>query len=125
MSVDSDANKDSRFPGLFLTHLEPGRGKYIYACISRDNGDSVNVMRQDVSGEYHIDVAGPLKDFAERNDLECEVTGGGRIEYDVAKKIIFIYGYSQLYGPGDHDAVSQLLQKVYPDHVVNWSSMGY
>ena len=47
--------------------------------------------------------------------------------YNLKKKTIFVYGYSNAYGRYDHqhEKSVEMLKEVYPDYKITWSNDGY
>jgi phosphohistidine phosphatase len=116
-------------------YLEPGQIK-----------KSVNFIRGYLYCEYHANI---LDDFTLRElgnlkvlftdnikgkevtdslekVLSVKVLGGGRIEHVAEKKKIYVYGFSQGYGPANHEKTLEILKKYYVDYTdMTWSNDGY
>ncbi|VDM08263.1 unnamed protein product [Wuchereria bancrofti] len=63
------------------------------------------------------------KEIGTSFSLKC--VGGGRIMHEPQKKSLFVYGYSQRYGPAKHEQTVNLLQKKYPEYKITYSYEGY
>ncbi|VIO97892.1 Uncharacterized protein BM_BM17737 [Brugia malayi] len=63
------------------------------------------------------------KEIGASFSLKC--VGGGRIMHEPQKKSLFVYGYSQRYGPAKHEQTVNLLQKKYPEYKITYSYEGY
>jgi phosphohistidine phosphatase len=57
-----------------------------------------------------------------------ECPGGGRIDHKPNDKTVFIYGYSQSFGRGDHTLAKKMIEQAYPAYPadkITWSNDGY
>ncbi|VDM43455.1 unnamed protein product [Toxocara canis] len=59
------------------------------------------------------------------SDFKLKCLGGGRIRHEPDKHEILVYGYSQGYGPADHQKSVDILKTKYPDYKITFSSEGY
>jgi len=60
--------------------------------------------------------------------LAVACPGGGRIRHEPALGKVFVYGFSNAYGLGDHAAACELIRKAFPAYRaedVTWSNEGY
>ncbi|VDK60731.1 unnamed protein product [Anisakis simplex] len=55
--------------------------------------------------------------------LKC--LGGGRIKHEPESSEILVYGYSQGYGPADHQKTVDILKTKYPSYKITFSNEGY
>lgn len=127
---DSKDTQGTSLTALFDTfpelEIEAGTGKYVLiALIAPEGGDMKMVVRQNIRGAYHADVASATVRFASMKNLQANVVGGGRIRHDVDKKETEIYGYSVQYGKADHSETAEIISKAFPDHKVTWRDDGY
>eukprot|EP01016_Furgasonia_blochmanni_P049908 TRINITY_DN7636_c0_g1_i2.p1 TRINITY_DN7636_c0_g1~~TRINITY_DN7636_c0_g1_i2.p1 ORF type:complete len:202 (-),score=52.98 TRINITY_DN7636_c0_g1_i2:156-689(-) len=120
---------------------DEGRFKYIIinAFLTLDGrkktGDMIQFIRGTARKAYHPDifeefveevVAMPLefkfvqdeKEVVKKagSILRFECPGGGRIEHSAQNQKVFVYGYSQTYGPGKHEVAIEFLKKAYPTY---------
>jgi phosphohistidine phosphatase len=63
-------------------------------------------------------------------DVEMVCTGGGRITHtpppcEEGRANVFIYGYSQAFGRGDHGLAADMVLRHFDDYKVEWSNDGY
>ena len=77
------------------------------------------------SCEYHGDIYDMVRPAIEKDGLDCECVGGGRILHDSEKKTIQVFGYSQGFGKADHTISVGILEKKYADYKITWSDEGY
>ena len=107
-----DIDGSGRFKYVLLRMLVPGRAP-------------VTVVRGYLKKTYHVDVMDEALARAGAG-ASAECLGGGRIEHDAAKKTLFVYGYSQAFGRGDHAQAVELLRGKFPDYAeIKWSNDGY
>jgi phosphohistidine phosphatase len=60
--------------------------------------------------------------------LSVTCPGGGRIRHEPALGKVFVYGYSNAYGVGDHAVACELIRRAFPAYRpedVTWSNDGY
>eukprot|EP00547_Thalassionema_nitzschioides_P018078 CAMPEP_0194254570 /NCGR_PEP_ID=MMETSP0158-20130606/32442_1 /TAXON_ID=33649 /ORGANISM="Thalassionema nitzschioides, Strain L26-B" /LENGTH=614 /DNA_ID=CAMNT_0038992645 /DNA_START=88 /DNA_END=1928 /DNA_ORIENTATION=- len=95
--------------------LSPGANKYVLVkAKDPDNGVLWFVKSAQASecgGPYHANVANDLVEWLEACDLEVEITGGGRIDYNPEKKYANVYGFSYGFGKGNHAKAAALIEK--------------
>ncbi|KAL8600238.1 hypothetical protein ACOMHN_040699 [Nucella lapillus] len=122
------AQKNEKLAGVTDAVIEEtGRFKYILIKVHDKDVDGVfkHVVRGSVRAQFHADIYDMYADKIEKGGgLECEVVGGGRIEWP-AEKAINIFGYSQGYGKADHAIAQEIVKKRYPQCSVTWSNDGY
>ena len=109
-----------------------GTFKYIQiACINKkDKNDSKLIIRGTSYYSYHKQI---FDDFMTKirnsknkvliEDYEYKCVGGGRIE--VNEKMIYVYGYSTVFGQADHTKTVEILKKYYPYKIIDYSNGGY
>ena len=109
-----------------------GTFKYIQiACINKnDNKDSILIIRGTSYFSYHKQI---FEDFMTQikntknktliDNYEYKCVGGGRIE--INGKMIFVYGYSTVFGQADHKKTVEILKKYYPYKTIDFSNGGY
>ncbi|MCP9262633.1 Sex-regulated protein janus-A [Dirofilaria immitis] len=74
--------------------------------------------------DYHGDVLEETeKELGSNYELVC--LGGGRIKHESKNHNILVYGYSQGYGPADHQKSVDILREKYPDYKISFSTEGY
>jgi len=101
------------------------------------------LLRVSVSGASKLIVRGADKEFHKGVKQEAEralradprtaalavaCPGGGRIRHEPALGKVFVYGFSNAYGLGDHAATCELIRKAFPAYRaedVTWSNEGY
>ena len=101
------------------------------------------LLRVSVSGASKLIVRGADKEFHKGVKQEAEralradprtaalavaCPGGGRIRHEPALGKVFVYGFSNAYGLGDHAAACELIRKAFPAYRaedVTWSNEGY
>ena len=109
-----------------------GTFKYIQiACINKNNdNDSKLIIRGTSYYSFHKQIFYDfMKEINNSNnkvlidnyDFKC--VGGGRIE--INGKMIFVYGYSTVFGQADHAKTVEILKKYYPYKVIDYSNGGY
>ncbi|GMT28069.1 hypothetical protein PFISCL1PPCAC_19366 [Pristionchus fissidentatus] len=108
--------------------LDPsGVFKYIQVKVT-DKSDASNskiILRGYERCPFHADIYGETKEQVDRSLFKLKALGGGRIKHDDKKKEIFIYGYSQAYGPAKHEDSKALVEQNYPGYTVTFSNEGY
>ena len=109
-----------------------GKFKYIQiACINKnDNNDSKLIIRGTSYYSNHKqifdDFLTEIKNSKNKiliDDYEYKCLGGGRIE--INGKMIFVYGYSTVFGQADHVKTVEILKKYYPNKIIDYSNGGY
>ena len=87
------------------------------------------LVRGMTSAEYHADSAEPTLRQIDTAGLSHRVMGGGRIRYVASTKTLTVYGYSMGYpwpeGQFKNELVAQIIKRIFPDLVVDWSNEGY
>ncbi|XP_048448268.1 14 kDa phosphohistidine phosphatase-like isoform X2 [Rhincodon typus] len=108
--------------------IDPG-GVFKYVLIrvwsESDNPQEKTIVRGWASAEYHADIYEQVSSWIQKQGLQCECQGGGRINHNSAKKTIHVYGYSMGYGRAKHEITTELLKAKYPDYNVTWANEGY
>ncbi|ODM96220.1 Extracellular exo-alpha-(1-_5)-L-arabinofuranosidase [Orchesella cincta] len=110
---------------------EKGKFKYIlikvYATDSTGKHVDENsklVVRGRGDCPFHGDIFDKFQEeTAQLEGIDDEILGGGRIQRDGNK--ILVFGYSQGYGRADHTLTVELIKKSYPTHEITWSNDGY
>ena len=108
-----------------------GTFKYIQiACINKNNNnDSKIIIRGTSYFSFHKQIFDDFikeinnsynKILIDNYDFKC--VGGGRIE--INGKMIFVYGYSTVFGQADHAKTVEILKKYYPYKVIDFSNGG-
>lgn len=104
-----------------IVQVSPGANKYV--LVRAQNGRSEkeshhhflwfvkSATPEECGGKYHRHVAKDLVRKLHSLDLQVDVTGGGRIAYDLQKRQALVYGYSNRYGKGDHIKAAKLISK--------------
>ena len=109
-----------------------GTFKYIQiACINKNNNnDSKLIIRGTTYYSFHKEIFDDfMKEINNSNNkalienYEFKCVGGGRIE--INGKMIFVYGYSTVFGQADHAKTVEILKKYYPYKVIDYSNGGY
>jgi len=114
--IDADIDNNGRFKYILIkVHNSPEGGKET----------SKHIVRGYASCEYHGDIYDMVRPGIEKNGLDCECVGGGRILHDAEKKAIQVFGYSQGFGKADHTISVGILEKKYTDYKITWSDEGY
>ena len=111
-SDDSDKNELS----LPRIQLSPGKHKYIVIKASKPNCSEPewyvrSSTPAECGGLYHADVAKSLVEQLKQMNYAPVVVGGGRIDFCDNQKHAHVYGFSYGFGKGDHELVSQLIEK--------------
>ena len=104
-------------------------GTFKYILINLNcMGDKKTVVRGWKNLEFHADIYTKfLQDEDEKLfQIQTDVPGGGRIKIDSSKKSVYVYGYSQSYGMGNHEKACEII-KAYlgSDYTTSWSNEGY
>ncbi|CAH1786169.1 unnamed protein product [Owenia fusiformis] len=126
--AQQDNERFSSVPDVDIEECE-GRYKYILIKVYDANVTDADVYKYIVRGfraaGFHADIYDNVLPVVEKNGLECECVGGGRIDHSPKNKTLKAYGYSQGFGRADHSITSDLLKKKYPDYSITWSNEGY
>uniref|UniRef100_A0A915Q0G1 Sex-regulated protein janus-B n=1 Tax=Setaria digitata TaxID=48799 RepID=A0A915Q0G1_9BILA len=80
-----------------------------------------------VRGYAHCPFHGDILDETEKElgpSYELQCLGGGRIKHKSEHNIL-VYGYSQGYGPADHQKSVDILKVAYPSYKITFSNEGY
>jgi Janus/Ocnus family (Ocnus). len=96
--------------------LSPGANKYVIIRAASQGSKEVkwfvkSASSKECGGPYHADVARDLLKELSCANYNTVVCGGGRIDYDAAKNVAHVYGFSYGFGKGDHEFVSLLIEK--------------
>lgn len=75
--------------------------------------------------EWHSDIYDEVSGSLAGLGLETECLGGGRIDHQPDRKFIKIYGYSQGFGPADHEESRRIVKSQYPDYEIETTKEGY
>ncbi|GAB1598592.1 14 kDa phosphohistidine phosphatase-like [Argonauta hians] len=112
--IDVDTDKNGRFKYILIKVHDPEKDR-----------EFKHIIRGYSRHEYHADIYDDVCPKIEKNNLDCECVGGGRIQIENSKKHIQIFGYSKGYGQADHAITAAILSRKYPEHKVKWSNEGY
>ncbi|GAX10434.1 hypothetical protein FisN_21Lh133 [Fistulifera solaris] len=98
--------------------LSKGVNKYVLIRATHPLTDSVEWFVKSAApfecgGPYHGNVAQDLGEWIAAAGYKAEVTGGGRIDYDGSKAVV--YGFSYGFGKGDHAKAVELIRKYQPE----------
>ena len=102
-----------------------GEFKYIQiACINKNNkNDSKIIIRGTAFYSYHkqiyddfINEINNSKNNSLIENYEYKCVGGGKIE--INGKMIFVHGYSNVFGQADHSKTVDILKKCYPYKII-------
>ncbi|GAX16692.1 hypothetical protein FisN_21Hh133 [Fistulifera solaris] len=98
--------------------LSKGANKYVLIRATHPLTDTVewfvkSAAPSESGGPYHGNVAQDLREWIAAAGYTAEVTGGGRIDYNGAKALV--YGFSYGFGKGDHAKAAELIQTFQPD----------
>lgn len=105
-----------------------GKFKYVLLQLTPTGGGGPTVVVRGYAGcAFHADVMAEAVRRAGAG-VRAACLGGGRIRHDAAARTLFVYGYSQAFGRGDHALACDLLRARYPDYAaaaISWSNDGY
>ena len=126
-SALSDGNEGARIPSV---EIAQGRHKYVLIKATfLPTGEEQYIVTSKFRAAYHRDAAEPMIEKLEKSGAysDIEVTGGGRIQYNVAEKKIDIFGYSYGFGLANHAISQRIIQEDprYHDYTVTCSNDGY
>jgi phosphohistidine phosphatase len=116
-----------RLPSVVIA---PGQHKYVLIKATfMPTGEEQYIVTSKERAAYHRDAAEPMIERLEQSGVYCdvEVTGGGRIFYDIDSKKIDIFGYSYGFGLANH-AISQMIiqeDSRFNGYQVTWRNDGY
>ncbi|XP_054769738.2 14 kDa phosphohistidine phosphatase-like [Lytechinus pictus] len=104
-----------------------GSGRFKYILIKLSVGDqSKYIVRGYRRCGYHADIYDEVTPALEKQGIQCDCPGGGRIEHDKNAKTILVYGYSMGFGQADHSMAVQILKKKYPSYTsITFNNEGY
>uniref|UniRef100_A0A1I7VR56 Sex-regulated protein janus-B n=2 Tax=Loa loa TaxID=7209 RepID=A0A1I7VR56_LOALO len=116
MSLENVADVNIDPEGLF---------KYVMIKVTaKSSGEEKMIIRGYKHCKWHKNIFKQTeKEIGISFSLKC--VGGGRILHEPQKKNLFVYGYSQRYGPAKHEQTVSLLQKKYPEYKITYSYDGY
>lgn len=107
--------------------IDNGIHKYVLIRASWDGTEEYFVTSKH-GAHYHRNAAEPMVTALEENGYhDIEVTGGGRIDCDLEKKNIKVYGFSYGFGLADHNISRECILRDprYKDFRVTISNDGY
>jgi phosphohistidine phosphatase len=124
------AINDDEIESISSVEIAPGRHKYVLIKATFiPTGKEQYIVTSKQRAAYHRDAAEPMIDKLEQSGMYCdvEVTGGGRVWYDVENKKIEIFGYSYGFGLANHAISQQVIQEDarFNGYKVTWSNEGY
>jgi 23S rRNA-/tRNA-specific pseudouridylate synthase len=98
--------------------LSKGANKYVLIRATHPLTETVecfvkSAAPSECGGPYHGNVAQDLREWISAAGYTAEVTGGGRIDYDGSKALV--YGFSYGFGKGDHAKAVELIRKFQPE----------
>ncbi|GMR53186.1 hypothetical protein PMAYCL1PPCAC_23381 [Pristionchus mayeri] len=101
--------------------------KYIQVQVTdkKDTSKTKIIVRGYGRCHWHADIFDETKEQIDKKSFKLVPLGGGRIKHDDKKRDIFIYGYSQAYGPAKHEDSKELIEKAFPGYTVSFSYDGY
>ncbi|VDM98849.1 unnamed protein product [Thelazia callipaeda] len=107
-------------------NIDPsGVFKYIVVRVtSKSTSKEKLIVRGFTSCKWHKNIL-QLTEKEIGNSFSLKCVGGGRIRHESEKRKLFVYGYSQRYGPAKHELTVSLLKKRYPDYDITFSYEGY
>ena len=108
--------------------IDEGRFKYILIKVHHSReGEEISkyIVRGYNHCEYHADIYDEIAPSIEKNGLDCECVGGGRILHNPQEKKIEVYGYSQGNGRAEHTISVSILKRKYTDYEIPSSNEGY
>jgi Janus/Ocnus family (Ocnus) len=118
-----------------LPSVEIAEGRHKYVLIKatwNETGEDQYIVTSRKRASYHRDAAEPMIEKLEQylngsGYSNIEVTGGGRINFDVDNKIIEIFGHSYGFGLANHEISRMVVLEDprYQDYSVTWSNDGY
>jgi len=122
----------SSLDALPAVDLTPsGTFKYITIQATTKSGSKM-LIRGYAGCEYHQDVLDMAlaKARAVVPDVEMACVGGGRIVHTPppcaeGRANVFIYGYSQAFGAGNHSMAADMVRAHFDGYTVEWSNDGY
>uniref|UniRef100_F1L613 Sex-regulated protein janus-B n=2 Tax=Ascaris TaxID=6251 RepID=F1L613_ASCSU len=116
MPLSSIADVDIDPQGVF---------KYILIKVTeKASNEEKLIVRGYKRCHFHGDVFEETEN-AVGSDFNLKCLGGGRIRHEPDKREILVYGYSQGYGPADHQKSVNILKTKYPDYKITFSNEGY
>ncbi|KAJ1522345.1 hypothetical protein ONE63_002637 [Megalurothrips usitatus] len=108
---------------------DDGVFKYVLIKVHKKEESAGETEKTIVRGykwaSWHADIYEETQGKIEKQGLETECVGGGRIEHKSNEKKLKVYGYSQGYGKADHAVTTELLKAAYPDYEITWTDDGY
>ncbi|RXG62927.1 14 kDa phosphohistidine phosphatase [Armadillidium vulgare] len=109
--------------------IDTGKFKYILIKVHHSPPDGNETSKYIVRGytwaPFHGDIYDKVAPPIEKDGLDCECVGGGRIIHTPDEKSIQVYGYSQGFGKADHSITCDVLKTKYPDYEIKFSDEGY
>ena len=112
--------------------LFAGTAKYVLLTVRDPASGSEKRVVRSADREFHKGVKQEtereLRRDARTASLVVSCPGGGRIRHDPDAGVVFVYGYSNAYGVGDHKLACELIRRAFPSDDsanVSWSNDGY
>ena len=109
--------------------IASGAHKYVLISAEEPRSSETKYFVTSRKGaHYHRNAAEPfVHDLEKHGYNNIQVTGGGRIQLDEAKKRIAIFGFSYTFGLADHEISRQVVQadERYADFEITTSNEGY
>ena len=136
VKFDLVGDRPKTFEDIRPAIIDPkGIFKYIQIIVKNTKTqETKTIVRGYASCAFHADILSlfqlqELIECKDRNDLNCDCPGGGRIVYEsdegAAEKVIKIYGFSQGFGRANHAVTEQIIKQQYPDMKTSWTNDGY
>ena len=140
---DDDMNDDPESMRWIETvKMTPGKHKYVLMKVyNEENGEKKLLVRSYAKCSYHAEnfqeAMRELRKDERIMNIKAYVIGGGRIEYDVKRKSVNVYGYSMTFGrtPGCNKKTMEIIRKRFaedggfdgggPLAECKWSDEGY
>ena len=121
------AGRHSTIQRVPAVEIAEGRHKYVLIRASID-GEEQFIVTSRRGASYHRNAAEPMIAKLEAAGYyDIDVTGGGRIDYEVTTKSIKIYGFSYGFGKANHAIAQRTVQEDprYKEYDVTISDDGY
>ena len=141
VSADNDDMNDDPASMRWIETVEmtPGRHKYVLMKVyDEETNEKKLLVRSYARCSYHAEnfqeAMRELRKGERMAALKAHVIGGGRIEYDVKRRSVNVYGYSMTFGrtPGCNKKTMEIIRKRFAEEdgdgplaECEWSDEGY
>ena len=141
VSADNDDTNDDPASMRWIETVEmtPGRHKYVLMKVyDEETNEKKLLVRSYARCSYHAEnfqeAMRELRKDERMMNIKAYVIGGGRIEYDVKRRSVNVYGYSMTFGrtPGCNKKTMEIIRKRFaedegdgPLAECEWSDEGY